>query len=982
MPEGTGAKDRMPPPPRDDEDLRDVSAELSHLLAQLAKTPEVEVDVAAGWTPALRPGDVVAGRFELRRELGRGGFGVVYEALDRELGREVAFKAVLPGRRVATRDADWVQREAKAVACLNHPNIVTLHDLGAAPSGPYLIFELLRGETLAQRLRRGPFPPREAIALATQIARVLDHAHRAGVVHRDLKPGNVFLCEHGPVKVLDFGLAHLFGRAGAVSGGTPAYMAPEQWRSEPGDERSDLFSLGVLLHRMLAGGVPYPVSRDGSRERSAAEQPGPPPELPKGVAPDRVRRLVRRMLEKDPARRPQRAAEVLAELERVQRRMDGGARRTVLVGSAVVAAVAAMIALAVVASRVPPPPAAPLVVAVADFDNATGVAALDGLSGLLVTSLEQSRRFRVLSRWRLVALLRELGLPQDARIDGDVARKLARASGAKLLLAGRARRVGEAYTLDVNGLDPAEGAPIFSLSERAQAKASIFGALDRLAAGVRRKLHDATEDGRPLDRTVTPSIEAYRAYWSGVDCLDRPSSTGSWIAVGRCAAHFQEALARDPGFALANYQLAFVLHTESRAREDVEAQIQAAVRGADRMPTREARLVRAWAAHVAGRDDEAVGIYADVVRDAPDDRQALYLAGHVLFAARRWAEAIPYFEKAIEVDPGAEWPFEDLVTALTVLRRRDDLAHLVERCERAAPTPARSHAVVRARVWLGDAKGAVAAARRALDHGWGPASGLDLAGALFAAGELAEAEAVLEGVQAAQPTDGGTAFALARAMGAQGRIADGLEVVERQGRIREQSAQWVIHHVRASLVAGSADARTLWREAAKAFALAPRNAADLAVVLALRDDLAHAETLARELEPASAAAEEHAAIVEWRRGDVEGAAARLTALELRDPWPPGLPAPSYLLAEVSAAMEDWRGALAAIERFRELWPRGLTPAWTFPRAAYLAAVAHERLGETDAARGEAGRLAAWLRHADPGLPLARDAGTLRQRIGP
>ncbi|HEX9052636.1 MAG TPA: protein kinase [Anaeromyxobacter sp.] len=964
---------------QEDEDLRDVSAELSRLLAQLARTPEAEVDVAAGWTPALKPGDVVAGRFELRRELGRGGFGVVYEALDRELGREVAFKAVLPGRRVASRDADWVQREAKAVACLNHPNIVTLHDLGAAPSGPYLIFELLRGETLAKRMRRGPFAPREAIALATQVARVLDHAHRAGVVHRDLKPGNVFLCEGGRVKVLDFGLAHLFGRGGPVSGGTPAYMAPEQWRSEPGDERSDLFSLGVLLHRMLAGGVPYPVSRDGSRERSAAEQPGPPPELPKGVAPERVRRLVRRLLEKDPARRPQRAADVLAELERVQRRLDGKTARARAAWAGGLLALAFAGALAWEAFA---PPSVPFVVAVADFDNGTGERDMDGLSGLLTTSLEQSRQLQILPRWRLLSLVRELKLPDSSRIEGDVARSLARAAGAKVLLRGAARRVGDAYAIELEAVDPVADRGMFSLVERAPMKAGVFGALDRIADGVRRKLHDATEEGRPLDRTVTASIEAYRAYWAGVDCLERPSAGGSWISAGRCAVHFQEALARDPGFALASYQLAFLLYTEDRPREDVDANVQAALRGVDRMPAREAALVRAWAAHVAGRDDEALETYRSVLRDFPDDRQALYLAGHVLFVARRWAEAVPYLEKTLQVDPGAEWPLDDLVTALAVLRRRDELTSLVDRSERAPPAPARSHAVVRARVWLGDTAGAVAAAREAVEQGWGPAAELDLAGALFVTGELAEAEAVLESVRAQQPTDGGTAYALARAMGAQGRIADGLDVIDRQARIADQSYEWVPHYVRAMYVAGSAEPKEVWREAASAHALDPSGASELAVVLAMRGDLEHAAKLAGDLAPGSAAAEELAAMVAWRTGDAEEAAARLAAVEAHDPWPPGVPPPAYLLAEVSAGMQDWRGTLAAVERFRALWPRGVSGAWTLPRASYLAALAHERLGDADAARGEARRLAGWLRHADRGHRLAEDARTLRKRLGP
>src|SRR5512147_314559 len=199
---------------------------LTGILQQIAETPEVAL--GQRWDEKLRPGAVVAGRFELVREIGRGGFGIVYEARDRQLGRTVAFKAVRAGERAALREERLV-REAEAAARLSHPNIVTLHDVGRTDHGPYLVLELLRGETLADRLDHGPLGVREALRVAVEIARGLAHAHGEGVVHRDLKPANVFLLEDGQVKLLDFGLAHALGRR-RQDGGTPEYMAPEQWR--------------------------------------------------------------------------------------------------------------------------------------------------------------------------------------------------------------------------------------------------------------------------------------------------------------------------------------------------------------------------------------------------------------------------------------------------------------------------------------------------------------------------------------------------------------------------------------------------------------------------------------------------------------------------------------------------------------------------------------------------------------------------------
>jgi serine/threonine protein kinase/TolB-like protein/Tfp pilus assembly protein PilF len=273
---------------------------LSALLREIVATPE---EPEAEPTPLL-PGTII-GRFEIARELGRGAFGVVYEARDRELGRLVALKIVRPGR--AEVDDSKIAREAEAVARLSHPNLVTLYDVGHSESGPYLVFELLRGKTLQERIDEGPLPVPAAVHVAVEISRGLAHAHAEGVVHRDLKPSNVFVGSRGQVKILDFGMAHAFGRR-RVSGGTPAYMAPEQWADAPEDERTDVFALGVILYRMLSAEYPYPD--DGGRWSSG---PAEAPRLDVPGAPG-LEALVGRMMEKAPTRRPRDGAAVLAAL--------------------------------------------------------------------------------------------------------------------------------------------------------------------------------------------------------------------------------------------------------------------------------------------------------------------------------------------------------------------------------------------------------------------------------------------------------------------------------------------------------------------------------------------------------------------------------------------------------------------------------------------------------------------------------------------
>src|SRR3990172_7588146 len=197
---GKGESGDAPVEPPDFEHL---STQLSALLADMVRTQEVAVGDT--WSPEVCAGGAI-GRFKLIRELGRGGFGVVYEALDGDLGRPVALKVVKPGTRIAARGREWLQREAEAVARLNHPNIVTLHDFGQGPTGPYLVFELLRGRSLAEGLRDGRLPLDAVIRVGIAVSRALVHAHDAGVVHRDLTPSNVSLGEDGDVKGLDFRL--------------------------------------------------------------------------------------------------------------------------------------------------------------------------------------------------------------------------------------------------------------------------------------------------------------------------------------------------------------------------------------------------------------------------------------------------------------------------------------------------------------------------------------------------------------------------------------------------------------------------------------------------------------------------------------------------------------------------------------------------------------------------------------------------------
>jgi hypothetical protein len=264
------------------------------------------------WTDGMRSGTVI-GRYELLREVGRGGFGVVWEARDRDLGRTVAFKA-LRARGEAGREKRLLA-EAEVAARLSHPNIVTVLDVGRSDQGVYLIQEFLVGHSLAHRLEGGALPLREAVEIGVALARGLAHAHAHGVVHRDLKPENVQLCDDGQVKLLDLGMAAALGRK-KLEGGTPAFMAPEQADGAPEDERTDVYALGALLFKMLTGVAPVDVDPLG-KPRSISRG------LEVAAAPT-LGALVEAMLARTPTERPRDAGEVLEALLEIEAALPRG----------------------------------------------------------------------------------------------------------------------------------------------------------------------------------------------------------------------------------------------------------------------------------------------------------------------------------------------------------------------------------------------------------------------------------------------------------------------------------------------------------------------------------------------------------------------------------------------------------------------------------------------------------------------------------
>jgi eukaryotic-like serine/threonine-protein kinase len=632
---------------------RSLPTDLSALVREVARGAAVEDGTA--WDLRLAPG-VRVGRFEMVREVGRGGFGIVYEARDVDLGRTVAFKAMRGGARGGAAP-ERIEHEAEVAAGLSHPNVATLYDVGRCEEGPYLVFEFLQGETLRQRLKRGPLPVPEAIRVAVEACRGVAYAHANGVVHRDLSPANVFLCADGGVKLLDLGMARAFGRRPA-SGGTPGHMAPEQARGGPEDERTDVFGLGLLLFEMLAGKPPFPRGKP-------VEAPAPILEVPGFPA---IGELVGSMIATDPVARPRDGERVLEALLAVQRTLADApgpppppvVRRPMRV-PAVRPWVAAMAVVLLAAAgfaawTVRPPSRGPhgrpiaASIAVLPFTDLSpgrdhGYLA-DGISEEILTWLSRLEGLRVPGRTSSFAW-REARPPLA---------DLGRALGVNAVLDGSVRMDGKRIRVAAQVVSVHDGFPLWSGTFESDFS-DVFALQDEIARAVASSLQLKMLGGSGgVARYVATSPEAYQHLLRARELHRRYTAT----SLPQAAEEYRRALAADPDYAPALAGLGKALYIMAsweptpegvqRVRRQAREVIEKAVSLAPELP--DALAMRALVRQFMDRDRE--GARADLegalARDGanPDTRRSYSM---LLGAMGRIDEAVEQARIAADLDP-------------------------------------------------------------------------------------------------------------------------------------------------------------------------------------------------------------------------------------------------------------------------------------------------------------------------------------------
>lgn len=583
----------------------------------------------------------------LLEKLGEGGMGEVWKAHDSVLDRDVAIKFL---SEAFLLDADRLarfQREAKLLAAIDHPNIVTIHALERDNSRAFIIMELVKGGTLEDLIVPGGLPVSQLTRIALALCDALSAAHERGITHGDLKPRNVMLTTEGHVKVVDFGLARRprvavaaeshrttqpLESPGSVSGTLP-YLSPEQLQGQQADSRSDIFSLGVLLHEMALGRRPFAGSTASEVIASILRDKPPSLSGPRPDLPRHVDRLVGRCLEKDPARRLQTAAELRHELAAMDRQSAGY------------------------------DPDAPPSVAVLPFADMSPQKDQDyfceGIADEIINALTRVPNLRVVSR---TSSFQFKNKTLDIREIGD-------RLGAGTLLEGSVRKAGSQIRVTAELVNVADGFPIWS-AKYDRALKDVFAIQDEIAQAIVEalKLSLSPRVRRAIKQVSTTDVEAYEYYLRGRMFFHQYGRRGITFALQM----FRSAIEKDPGYALAHAGVADCCSYLYMNAEHVEANRENAEKASrDALALdpdlAEAHISRGVALSLSGRDTEAVDAFETAVRLSPRLFEAHYFYARHCFSHGQQKKAIRLYEEAARLNP------EDYQALLLVPQIYEDL---------------------------------------------------------------------------------------------------------------------------------------------------------------------------------------------------------------------------------------------------------------------------------------------------------------------